>query len=99
MNVPSKAKQGVYQGYAIKDYPFAPARHPPSPTTERFDGATLERFEVSEAEKKSALDALDPQTRADTEFAIENVRKFAEVLIQTVVLFCLQASTLLVCPC
>ena len=39
MNVASKAKQGEYQGYAIKDYPFAPARHPPSPATERFEGA------------------------------------------------------------
>lgn len=52
--------------------------------SERFDGATLERFEVSEAEKKSALDALDPQTRADTEFAIENVRKFAEAQKATI---------------
>ena len=39
MNVASKAKQGEYKGYAIKDYPFAPARHPPSPATERFEGA------------------------------------------------------------
>ncbi|MFM8607619.1 MAG: histidinol dehydrogenase [Hyphomicrobiales bacterium] len=52
--------------------------------SERFDGATLERFEVSEAEKKSALEALDPQTRADTEFAIENVRKFAEAQKATI---------------
>lgn len=52
--------------------------------SERFDDATLERFEVSEAEKKSALDALDPQTRADTEFAIENVRKFAEAQKATI---------------
>ncbi len=52
--------------------------------SERFDGAKLERFEVSEAEKKSALDALDPQTRADTEFAIENVRKFAEAQKATI---------------
>lgn len=52
--------------------------------SERFDGAKLERFEVSEAEKKSALEALDPQTRADTEFAIENVRKFAEAQKATI---------------
>ena len=52
--------------------------------SERFDGAMLERFEVSEAEKKSALEALDPQTRADTEFAIENVRKFAEAQKATI---------------
>ena len=52
--------------------------------SERFDGAKLERFEVSEAEKRAALDALDPQTRADTEFAIENVRKFAEAQKATI---------------
>lgn len=52
--------------------------------SERFDGVKLERFEVSEVEKKSALDALDPQTRADTEFAIENVRKFAEAQKATI---------------
>ena len=52
--------------------------------SERFDGAKLERFEVSESEKRAALDALDPQTRADTEFAIENVRKFAEAQKATI---------------
>ncbi len=52
--------------------------------SERFDGAKLERFEVSEAEKRAALDALDPQTRADTEFAIDNVRKFAEAQKATI---------------
>ena len=52
--------------------------------SERFDGAKLERFEVSEAEKRAALEALDPQTRADTEFAIENVRKFAEAQKATI---------------
>ena len=52
--------------------------------SERFDGAKLERFEVSESEKKSALDALDPQTHADTEFAIENVRKFADAQKATI---------------
>jgi hypothetical protein len=35
----SRAKQGSYKGYPIRDYPFAPARHPPSPTTERFENA------------------------------------------------------------
>lgn len=45
---------------------------------ERFDGARLERFEVSAAEREAAVAALEPQTRADTEFAIGNVRRFAE---------------------
>lgn len=52
--------------------------------SERFDGAKLERFEVNDAEKRTALDALDSQTRADTEFAIENVRKFAEAQKATI---------------
>ncbi|PYE85543.1 histidinol dehydrogenase [Pseudoroseicyclus aestuarii] len=44
----------------------------------RFDKADLDSFEVTAAQREAALDALDPQTRADTEFAIANVRRFAE---------------------
>ncbi|TPW28986.1 histidinol dehydrogenase [Pararhizobium mangrovi] len=43
----------------------------------RFDKSELERLEVNDEERHAALDRLDPQTRADTEFAIENVRAFA----------------------
>ncbi|MDT3381211.1 histidinol dehydrogenase [Labrys neptuniae] len=43
-----------------------------------FDKIDVEHFEVSAAERQAAVDALDPQTRADTEFAIERVRAFAE---------------------
>ncbi|MDQ0395929.1 histidinol dehydrogenase [Labrys monachus] len=43
-----------------------------------FDRVEVERFEVSPAERQAAVDALDPQTRADTEFAIAQVRAFAE---------------------
>ncbi len=43
-----------------------------------FDNVTLDRFEVTRAERTAAVAALDPQTRADTEFAIANVRRFAE---------------------
>lgn len=50
----------------------------------RFDKAELERFEVTEAERQAALDALDPQSRADTEFAIANVRAFAEAQLATI---------------
>ncbi|MGR3823545.1 MAG: histidinol dehydrogenase [Salipiger marinus] len=46
--------------------------------TARFDGVTPDRIEVSAAEREAAVAALDPQTRADTEFAIANVRAFAE---------------------
>lgn len=50
----------------------------------RFDKAELERFEVTEAERQAALDALDPQSRADTEFAIANVRAFSEAQLATI---------------
>lgn len=50
----------------------------------RFDKADLEGFEVSDGERAAALDALDPQSRADTEFAIANVRAFAEAQLATI---------------
>ncbi|SMX46288.1 histidinol dehydrogenase [Maliponia aquimaris] len=43
-----------------------------------FDRSDLEAFEVTAADRAAAVAALDPQTRADTEFAIGNVRAFAE---------------------
>ena len=46
--------------------------------SEHFDGTAPEQLEVSRAEREEAVGALDPQTRADTEFAIERVRAFAE---------------------
>ncbi|MFM9857509.1 histidinol dehydrogenase [Pseudoxanthobacter sp. M-2] len=50
----------------------------------QFDKVDLERFEVSDAERKSAVAGLDPQTRRDTEFAIERVRAFAEAQRATI---------------
>lgn len=50
----------------------------------KFDKAEVEVFEVSIAEREAAVAALDPQTRADTEFAIDNVRKFAEAQLKTI---------------
>ncbi|CAM5763479.1 histidinol dehydrogenase [Labrys miyagiensis] len=44
----------------------------------QFDKVEIEAFEVTQAERRDAVEALDPQTRADTEFAIERVRAFAE---------------------
>ena len=44
----------------------------------KFDKAELESFEVTMADRLAAVERLDPQTRADTEFAIENVRAFAQ---------------------
>ncbi len=49
----------------------------------RFDDSELERFEVSDAERLAAVDGLAAQTRADTEFAIANVRAFAEAQLAT----------------
>lgn len=50
----------------------------------KFDQSDLETFEVSSEERRSALDEMEPQTRADTEFAIENVRKFAQAQLATI---------------
>ena len=49
----------------------------------RFDKSELTVFEVTDAERTAALADLDPQTRADTEFAIANVRRFAEAQLAT----------------
>lgn len=50
----------------------------------KFDKAELATFEVTPQEWEEALAELDPQTRADTEFAIANVRKFAEAQLSTI---------------
>src|ERR671917_2806079 len=50
----------------------------------RFDKADLEAFEVTDAERAEALSELDPQTRADNEFAIANVRRFAQAQLATI---------------
>lgn len=50
---------------------------------QRFDKSDLEVFEVSAEDREAALAELDPQTRADTEFAISNVRAFAEAQLGT----------------
>lgn len=50
----------------------------------KFDKADVQVFEVTAEEREAALAELDPQTRADTEFAIANVRKFAEAQLKTI---------------
>lgn len=52
--------------------------------SEAFDGIAPDRFEVDEAARRRAVADLDPQTRADTEFAIERVRAFAEAQLATI---------------
>ncbi|MFV0243972.1 MAG: histidinol dehydrogenase [Qingshengfaniella sp.] len=49
----------------------------------RFDNSDLTAFEVSAEARVAAVADLDPQTRADTEFAIDNVRRFAEAQFAT----------------
>lgn len=48
-----------------------------------FDNVEVEHIEVSKAEQDRAIAALDPQTRKDTEFAIAQVRNFAEAQRRT----------------
>jgi sulfopropanediol 3-dehydrogenase len=50
----------------------------------KFDRAGDGALEVTMAERAAAVAALDPQTRADTEFAIENVRAFARAQLATI---------------
>lgn len=50
----------------------------------QFDKADLAQFEVTQTEREAALAALDPQTRKDTEFAIANVRRFAQAQLATI---------------
>jgi sulfopropanediol 3-dehydrogenase len=49
----------------------------------KFDRSDRAAFEVTAEEADAAVAALDPQTRADTEFAIQNVRAFAEAQLAT----------------
>ncbi len=50
----------------------------------QFDKADLAVFEVTLDEREAAVAALDPHTRQDTEFAIANVRRFAEAQFATI---------------
>lgn len=50
----------------------------------KFDKSDLDVFEVTESDRLAALAELDPQTRADTEFAINNVRTFAEAQLTSI---------------
>ncbi len=45
---------------------------------------TWTAFELFSGDRQAAVHALDPQTREDTEFAIENVRRFAKAQLATI---------------
>lgn len=49
----------------------------------QFDRYEGEALEISMPERLAALEELDPQTRSDTEFAIERVRAFAQAQLST----------------
>ncbi len=49
----------------------------------KFDKTTPDNFEVSPNEIASALADLDPQTRKDSEFAIAQVKRFAQAQLAT----------------
>ena len=49
-----------------------------------FDKVEPAAFEVTMEEREAAVARLDPQARADTEFAIENVRAFAQAQLKTI---------------
>jgi sulfopropanediol 3-dehydrogenase len=50
----------------------------------KFDKAEVGALEITMAEREAAVAALDPQTRKDTEFAIANVRRFAQAQLATI---------------
>jgi len=50
----------------------------------RFDKVEVDALEVATAERRAAVDGLERQTRADTEFAIERVHAFAEAQLATI---------------
>ncbi|MCD4561247.1 histidinol dehydrogenase [Lelliottia nimipressuralis] len=51
--------------------------------SQQFDNVVPEQFEVTEQEIENALNDLDPQTRHDSEFAIAQVRRFAQAQLAT----------------
>ena len=52
--------------------------------SQKFDKSDISVFEVTAEERQAALAELAPQTRADTEFAIANVHRFAEAQLKTI---------------
>lgn len=51
--------------------------------SQQFDKQVPQQFEVTESEIEQALASMDPQTRRDSEFAIEQVRRFAQAQFAT----------------
>ncbi|MEI9870000.1 histidinol dehydrogenase [Enterobacter hormaechei] len=51
--------------------------------SQQFDNVVPTHFEVSEQEISEALEGMDAQTRRDSEFAINQVRRFAQAQLAT----------------
>jgi len=51
--------------------------------SQQFDKMVPAQFEVTAQEIETALSEMDPQTRRDSEFAIQQVRRFAEAQLAT----------------
>ena len=51
--------------------------------SQQFDKVVPQQFEVTEQEIEQALADMDPQTRRDSEFAIAQVRRFAQAQYAT----------------
>ena len=51
--------------------------------SQQFDNVVPTQFEVSEQEIAEALEGMDAQTRRDSEFAINQVRRFAQAQLAT----------------
>ncbi len=51
--------------------------------SQQFDKGVPAQFEVTAHEIETALSEMDPQTRRDSEFAIQQVRRFAEAQLAT----------------
>jgi len=60
--------------------------------SQQFDKVVPAQFEVTAHEIETALSEMDPQTRRDSEFAIQQVRRFAEAQLATIQL--LEVETL-----
>ncbi|EKK5508550.1 histidinol dehydrogenase [Enterobacter hormaechei] len=52
--------------------------------SQQFDRVVPAQFEVSEQEIAEALEGMDAQTRRDSEFAINQVRRFAQAQLATI---------------
>jgi len=52
--------------------------------SKKFDKVDIEQFEVTMEERHQALEAMDTQTRSDSEFAIERVTDFAKAQFATI---------------